>query len=229
MQYELPRVIVNYKAYTSGIGEKGLKLALIMQEKGKGKSVFGIAPQPQDLTFIARQVNIPVFAQHADPLDEDRSTGWVLPRSLAEVGVHGVLINHSEKPLPTGVVREVIELSRKYGLKTLVCASTPGRARKMAELGPDAIAVEPPELIGTKTSVSEAEPEVVTKAVTNVHDINQSIKVFVGAGIHSSKDASQALRLGAYGVLLASAVMKAEDVESEIKALVKGVEDGLSK
>ncbi len=222
-----PRVIVNYKAYETGIAEAGLKLAFIMEKYGK--EFFGIAPQMQDLTFIARQTSIPVFSQHADPLDEDKATGWVLPRSLAKAGVFGVILNHSERPLPTGRIEETIALARKYGLSSLVCANSPRRAREIAKLSPDAIAVEPPELIGTKTSVSEAEPEVIEKAVKNVHDVNPDILVFVGAGIHSSRDVSKALELGAYGVLLASGVMKARDVEGEIKALVKGVKDGLSK
>ena len=222
---DFPRIIVNYKAYETGIAERGLKLAFAIQRLGK--AYIGIAPQLVDTSLIARQVNIPVFAQHCDPLDKDKATGWILPRSLARIGVYGVLLNHSERPLALGRIKDTIGLARKYGLKTLVCADTPRQARDIAKLSPDAIAVEPPELIGTKTSVSEAEPEIVVKAVKNVHEINPDIKVFVGAGIHTRKDVAMALKLGAYGVLLASGVMLAGDVEKEIEELVKGVEEGL--
>ncbi len=222
---EFPRIVVNYKAYETGTGELGLKLAFTIEKLGKG--FVGIAPQLIDTTFISKQVSIPVFSQTADPLDRDRATGWVLPRSLAKVGVYGVLVNHSEHPMPLGRIKDVINLARDYGLKTLVCADSPRQAREIAKLGPDAIAVEPPELIGTGISVSEAEPDVVIKAVKNVHNINQGILVFVGAGIHTRHDVSQALKLGAYGVLLASGIMLSKNVEGEIKELVKGVEEGL--
>ncbi len=220
-----PRVVVNYKTYKTGIGERGLKLAFTIQERGG--EYFGIAPQVPDTTLIARQVSIPVFAQHADPLDEDRETGWILPRSLAEVGVYGVLLNHSEHPMPLGRIRDTILLAKRYGLKTLVCAESPSQAREIAKLGPDAVAVEPPELIGTKTSVSEAEPDVVVNTVKNIHEVNNSVLVFVGAGIHTREDVTKAIQLGAYGVLLASGVMLSENVEREITELKKGVEEGL--
>ncbi len=224
---DFPRVIVNYKTYESGIAEGGIKLALIMQEKGRG--YFGISPQVVDTSLIAKQVNIPVFSQHADPLDVDRATGWILPRTLARIGVYGVLLNHSEHPMPLGRIRDTINLSKQYGLKTLVCAESPSQAREIAKLGPDAVAVEPPELIGTKTSVSEAEPGVVTNTVKNIHDINPNILVFVGAGIHTKEDVAQALKLGAYGVLLASGVMKSDNVEKEIDDLAEGADSGLHK
>ncbi len=222
---EFPRIVVNYKTYPSGIAESGIKLALIMQDKGK--DFFGIAPQVVDTSLIAKQVNIPVFSQHADPLDKDRATGWILPRTLAKIGVYGVLLNHSEHPMPLGRIKDTINLAKSYGLKTLVCAESPSQAREIAKLGPDAVAVEPPELIGTKTSVSEAEPDVVVKTVKNIHDVNDNILVFVGAGIHTREDVTQALKLGAYGVLLASGVMKSDNVEKEIEELAKGAEDAL--
>ncbi len=219
---EFPRIILNYKAYETGTGERGLKLAFKIQERGK--EYFGIAPQIIDTSLIARQVSIPVFSQNADPMDRDRATGWVLPRSLANIGVYGILLNHSEHPMPIGSINDTIKLAREYGLKTLICAESPRQAREIAKLDPDAIAVEPPELIGTKTSVSEAEPDVVVRAVKNVHEINQGVKVFVGAGIHTGEDVSKAIELGAYGVLLASGIMQAANVDKEIDELVRGIE-----
>lgn len=224
---EFPRVIVNYKAYETGTAEKGLKLASIMEKHGGGH--FGIAPQVIDTSLMARQTSLPVFSQHADPMEKDKATGWILPRSLKAVGVYGIILNHSERPVPLGVMKDVLYLARQHSLKTLICADTPRQAREIAKIGPDAIAVEPPELIGTKTSVSEAEPEIVERSVKNVHDVNPDIKVFVGAGVHTSKDVSLALSMGAYGVLLASGIMLSNDVENEVKSLVKGVEDGLSR
>ncbi|MDH5791491.1 MAG: triose-phosphate isomerase, partial [Candidatus Bathyarchaeota archaeon] len=103
------------------------------------------------------------------------------------------------------------------------CVDTVEMGRTVAPLGPDAIAIEPPELIGTGTPVSKARPEVVSGAVDAVHRIDPEIEVLCGAGITNGEDAAAALRLGARGVLVASGVVKAGDPHRALLELAEAV------
>ena len=73
------------------------------------------------------------------------------------------------------------------------------------------LAIEPPELIGTGIPVSKAKPEVVRGAVQAVQKINPDVHVLCGAGISTGDDVARAIELGAEGVLLASAYVKAKE------------------
>ncbi len=97
-------------------------------------------------------------------------------------------------------------------------------AKRVALLNPDAIAIEPPELIGSGISVSTAQPEIVSGAVEAVHTINPDVKVLCGAGITNGEDASAALDLGAKGILVASGVVKAEDPYKALLELARAMQ-----
>jgi triosephosphate isomerase len=90
---------------------------------------------------------------------------------------------------------------------------------KITEFEPDLIAVEPPELIGGDISVSNAQPEVITKAL----ELIGAGKLLVGAGVKSGEDVKKAIELGASGVLLASGVTKAENPEKVLEDLANGL------
>ncbi|HKJ60175.1 MAG TPA: triose-phosphate isomerase, partial [Halobacteriales archaeon] len=90
-----------------------------------------------------------------------------------------------------------------------------------ATLGPDAVAVEPPELIGTGTPVSRADPDVVRDAVDAVAAVAPDVDVLCGAGISTGDDVVAARELGADGVLLASGVAKADDPAAALSDLVE--------
>ncbi len=55
-----------------------------------------------------------------------------------------------------------------------------------------------------------------------IKEVNQRVKVLVGAGISNKEDVKKALELGAEGVLLASAVTKAQNFYEKIKELAEG-------
>ena len=90
----------------------------------------------------------------------------------------------------------------------------------MAALAPDAVAVEPPELIGTGTPVSSADPAIVKEAVAAADGVDEDLDVYCGAGISTGEDVRAARELGAAGVLLASGVAKAEDPRAALENLV---------
>jgi triosephosphate isomerase len=102
----------------------------------------------------------------------------------------------------------------------VVCANNPDQVAAAAALGPDAVAVEPPELIGTGTPVSGADPDIVEDAVAAAERVDPDVDVYCGAGISTGEDVVAARELGADGVLLASGVAKAEDPRAALEALV---------
>ncbi len=215
---------INLKAYKEAIGDRLIEILRSAEEVYKETGVrIVVAPQHVYLPIAIYEVeNVDIFAQHMDPIDPGAHTGWILPESLKDVGVKGVILNHSEHQMKIEDLEIAIKRAKELGLETIVCANDPVVAEAIAVLNPDYVAVEPPELIGTGVSVSQAKPEIVSNAVQWVKKINPKVKVLVGAGISSKEDVKKALELGADGVLLASAVARAEDPYSKIKELAEG-------
>ena len=179
-----------------------------------------IAPQTASLSSVA-QTGVETWAQHVDPIDPGSNTGAILPESVAGAGATGTILNHSERRLTLADIDDAIEAARRANLETIVCANTPDQIAAVASLGPDAVAVEPPALIGSGTPVSRADPEIVEDAVAAAAGVDESISVLCGAGISTGEDVIAARDLGADGVLLASGVAKAEDPAAALLALVE--------
>ncbi|MEL9940332.1 MAG: triose-phosphate isomerase [Ignisphaera sp.] len=207
-----PVLAINFKAYNTAFGQKALEIAKAAEKAAKEYDVEVIViPPATELRRIASEVSIPVFAQHADPYEFGAYTGWLPVAALKEMNVKGVLINHSEHRIRLDEIVAIVEAARKYGLETLVCADTPIAAAAIAAIKPVALAVEPPELIGTGIAVSKAKPEVITNTVQRVREVNKDVIILTGAGISSAEDVEAAIRLGTAGVLVASAIMKAQN------------------
>ncbi|MFW5747126.1 MAG: triose-phosphate isomerase, partial [Nanoarchaeota archaeon] len=95
-------------------------------------------------------------------------------------------------------------------------------AARIAAMGPDMVAVEPPELIGGDISISTGRPGLITETVEAVRKVTQDVPVLCGAGVSTTQDVRTSLQLGAKGVLLASGVMKADDPAAVLTDLVEG-------
>jgi len=209
---QTPMIIVNFKTYLEATGKKALKLAKKAERVSVAAKVsIGVAPQFADIATVAEAVNIPVFAQHVDPVQPGSHTGHVIAESIKEAGAVGTLINHSERQLKLSDIDKAIRKTRESGLLSVVCANNPSISAAVATLKPEIIAVEPPELIGTGIPVSKAKPEVVTETVRVVREVNPKVTILCGAGITRAEDVVAALRLGTQGVLVASGIVKAKD------------------
>jgi len=209
---DTPLIIVNFKTYLEATGKKAVELAKKAEKVSlETKVSIGVAPQPTDMSTIAKSVKIPVFAQHTDPVQPGSHTGHVLAEAVKETGATGTLINHSERQLKLSDIDAVIKITREKGLVSVVCANNPSISAAVATLKPDILAIEPPELIGTGIPVSKAKPEVITNTVRLVREINPKVVILCGAGISHGEDVAAALRLGTQGVLVASGVVKAKD------------------
>ncbi|BFI73129.1 triosephosphate isomerase [Nanoarchaeota archaeon] len=215
---------INLKAYKETIGKKAIELLEAAEKVAEEYGIeIVIAPQYVDIYPLAQKAKkVKIFSQHIDPVEPGAFTGHVLPESVKEAGAVGTLLNHSEKQMKVEEIEKAINIAKNLGLTTIVCANDNLVGAALAKLDPDYIAVEPPELIGTGISVSKAKPEIVINSVKMIKEVNPKVKVLVGAGISNKDDVKKALELGAEGVLLASAVTKANNFYEKIKELAEG-------
>lgn len=211
-KFQTPIVVVNFKTYLEATGKTAVELARRAEKVSKETGVcVAVAPQTADLRIVAETVEIPVFAQHVDPIKAGSFTGHVLAESIKEAGAVGTLINHSEKQLRLSDIDAITKIIREKGMISLVCANNPSISVAVATLKPDIVAIEPPELIGSGIPVSKAQPDVITGAVELVRNVNKKVAVLCGAGITRGDDVAAALKLGTQGVLVASGIVKAKD------------------
>jgi len=208
---DFPLILVNLKTYRVAMGEGAVSLAAVAEEVSKRTGVcVAVAPQAVDLRVVVEATEVPVFAQHVDPIGYGKYTGHMMPEVVADAGCSGTLISHSERRLELEVIEATVKRAREVGLLQVVCVDKVERGRAVAPFRPDVVAIEPPELIGTGIPVSKAKPEVVSGAVEAVKGVDPRVKVLCGAGITNGEDVAAALKLGAEGVLVASGVVKAE-------------------
>jgi len=222
MSVKDPVVIVNFKVYTEVESVKSLELAQKCQNVAEETGANIIACPPMvELSYVADQVEIPVYSQNVDPRKPGSGTGFTTPSLVKAAGASGTLINHSEHKQPAEDVGTCVQMCKDLGLTTCVCADTVEIARDLARFSPYYIAVEPPELIGGDISVTKANPAIVKNTVEQVKSVDKGIKVLCGAGVKNGEDVKAAIDLGAEGVLLASGVVKAADPEAVIRDLVR--------
>ena len=212
-------VLVNLKAYAAD----PVEIATVAHEVADESGVrIAVAPQTAHLKRVA-ETGVETWAQHVSPVEHGSHTGSALAEAVADAGAVGTLINHSEKRLKLADVDGAVAAAERAGLETVVCANNPEQVGAAAALGPDAVAVEPPELIGGDVSVSQADPDIVEDAVAAANAVDDSVDVLCGAGVSTGEDLDAAGDLGAEGVLLASGVAKADDPRAALSGLVDPV------
>lgn len=215
--------LVNFKNYKQGIGKSGFKILEAMERAAKEfPSIdFISSPSTPFLISMKRKADkVQVFSQHSDPVPLGAYTGHIPPKLLKEININGTLINHSEKQLKFEKIKNVIEMGNTLDLTVCACAPTPDLAGKLANIQPDYIAYEPPELIGTDTSVSEAKPKLLSESVKTIKNKSDGLtQPLCGAGIKGPKDVRKAIKLGVKGILIASGIIKAEKPYKKLKEL----------
>lgn len=219
-------VLINFKTYPETIGEKGIQLAKDLSKVKSKKYQIAIAPSLLNVKDVCDQIgrrkskgnskktksskeNINIYAQHADPITVGSHTGHISLKELKEMGVTGVILNHSERKRPYTIIKETVKICKKLHLKTIICVSYIFDIKDFSRLKPNYIAYEPKKLIGGNISVTNAKPKIIEKAVKVLNKKSSHIGLLVGAGVHSREDLRKAVQLGAGGVLIGHAVPKA--------------------
>jgi len=205
-------IFINYKAYAEASGQRAIFLTRILEEVAHAAQVKIIpVVQATDVREVVSSTTLEVWVQKA-----------VLPEAVFEDGAIGTFLNHSEAKFASfDELAKASDRAKEVGLKTLIFAKDVEELRNTCSLGPNFVAYEPPELIGSTTaSVVQAKSEIVTEAVEIAR--HAGIPLVVGAGVHSAQDVKKSLELGAVGVAVATDVVKAEDPRKELLELTEG-------
>lgn len=220
-----PLIVVNFKTYATAMGHKAVQLAQAMERASQDHVRMVAVVSAFDLHAVKQAApSLEVWSQHLDPVGQGSFTGWLQPENAIERGSQGTIINHAEHKVEIEHVRNLMQ-QLPEGFPICACAADVDEAHRLADLGPTFIAVEPPELIGGDISVTTADPAIVSDTVNAVRNINPDVRVLCGAGVKDGKDVKTAVELGAHGVLLASGVTKASDVDAVLADLVAGLEN----
>jgi len=206
-----PIIVINLKTYKQG--EKVLKLASIIEKIDKN-IILGV--QASDIYEATKKTKLRIYSQHVDYEKKGKATGYVLPEAIKKDGAVGSFLNHSEHKLSFDILKKTIKRCKQTGLKTIVFTSSIKEATKIEKLKPDYLIYEPPELVGGKKSVSKEKPELIKKIKNKI-----SMKFLVGAGIHNKEDVQIAMKLGASGFAISSAITKAKNPEKVLRELLK--------
>ncbi len=205
-----PLIVINFKTYKQGKAAIDLARKIAKVDKN---IIIGV--QASDIKEITEETKLKVYAQHVEYFWPGRHTGYILPEAVREDKAAGTFLNHSEHKLKFRILKKTIKRCREAGLKVLVFASSLKEAKKIQKLKPDYLVIEPPELVAGKISVSKAKPELIEK-------IKNKLKMpfLVGAGIHNSEDVKIAMKLGASGIAVSSAITKARNPEKKLRELL---------
>ena len=214
-----PLIVINFKTYQTASGDSALLLAKEMDRFTDREFRMIAVVSAFDLSSISKSVrNVEVWTQHLDPVGRGSHTGWLEPELALHHGAVGTIINHAEHKVSIEHVKNLMAmLPDDFPICT--CAADVDEAIALAKLNPTFIAVEPPELIGGDISVTTADPTIVSDTVAAVKSTNSNVRVLCGAGVKNGQDVKMAIQLGAEGVLLASGVTKATDVNSVLDDL----------
>ena len=225
MAMKTPVIVINFKVYSEVDGQRCYDLVSICDDIASqyGANIVICPPMPYLAKVVEIAKNVPVFAQHVDPIRPGSHTGYVTAESIKASGASGTLINHSEHRLILADIDLAIGRCKEVGLETIVCTNNIATSKAAATLNPDYVAVEPPELIGGDISVTTASPEIVSGTVEAIKELNPKVEVLCGAGVKTGKDVAKAIELGTVGVLLASGVTKAQDPRRALEDLVSGL------
>lgn len=210
-------LILNFKTFEESSGEN---LDKIMNEIAElSDSKIYIAPEVGELVSTKEKFpSFNIISQNVDDTEVGKSTGWLPPEILLENDIDISIYNHSEHRVwDENILNKITNIQAK-GLKLIVCCQDLSEAAELIKVKPFAIAYEPPDLIGSGISVT-TRPEVVKEFINIVPD---GILQIIGAGVSTGEDVKSAIELGADGVLVASAFVKASDHKAKLQELLNG-------
>ena len=216
-------LVINMKNYLEGSRDEAVRISKTSNHASKKYGVtIAIAPPIGMLSEMIRYHDT-IFAQHLDNVDVGSTTGYVVPEIARGIGVIGSLINHSEHRIPASDIKALVRRLKKLDMISVVCVKDNMETRKYLKLNPDYIAIEPPELIGSGRAVSRERPEVIAEAAHVIQEAGNGTKLLCGAGIVSSDDVTEAIKLGSDGIMVASGIIKARNRSKKIVEFTEAI------
>ena len=212
-------VVVNFKTYQTAHGASAEELAVAMSGIETNARMIAAVSALDLAAVVTAAPGLEVWCQHLDPVGFGSNTGWLHPETAIERGATGTLINHAEHKVSIEHVAMLLDQVPE-GFEVCACAADIDEAMAMAALVPNYVAVEPPELIGGDTSVTNADPDIVSDTAAAVREVSDEVGILCGAGVKTGADVAKAIELGTTGVLLASGVTKADDPAAALSGLI---------
>ena len=184
-----------------------------------------LTPQAIDLVLLAPRLrHVLLLVPHLDPVTPGAGSGAFLAEAAREAGAAGALLNHAERRLALSDIAGAIRRAKEVGLFAVVCADSPDQATAIAQLAPELILAEPPDLIGGNRSVAAVRSDFIAETLARVRAVNPSIGVLNSAGIRTPEDAAAVIEAGADGTGTTSGVVKAADPPGMLGAMAAAVE-----
>lgn len=149
-----------------------------------------------------------VLAPYMDTIRPGRGMADVLPEAVHAAGAQGVVINHCERPMTLGQIRETIERATELDMLSFACADTVAEAKAIAQLEPDILNPEPTELIGSGQASSM---DYVREVSEQIKATNPGILVEQAAGITTAQQIFDFIMAGSDGAGSASGILKSSD------------------
>ena len=216
--------IINLKNYIETAGDNTLRIVKDAERVSEKLDVEIIISPPQpSLALIAKQTKLKVISQHIDLKRHGATTGFYVAEIIEKVGAIGSLINHSEHGIRKEEIKQLIEKLKEINLLSFVCVKTVEELREILNFEPDFIAIEPPELIGTKKSISSEKPFLIQKSNELIKQENHGSKLICGAGINNGEDIKLAVANGASGILVSSSITRANNWYDKIFELASAL------
>ena len=212
-------------------GETAVELAL---EADRAAAEHGVTilfdPQYVDIPAVAQATaHILVFAQHMDPVTIGRGNGSVLPEALKAAGAHGTMLNHTERPMTLSDIARAIRRADEVGLLTVVSSDSPEQAAAVAQLRPNIVLAEPPELIGGNVSVATQMRDFVEQTARLVAGVDPEVLVMCAAGIRTAADVAAIVELGVGATGTTSGITRAPDPIAAMWSMVAAMADAWKK
>lgn len=213
-------ILINFKIYKETFGDRAIELAKIVKEIGdKHKIRTIITTSALDAVRVKNETGAEIWLQNVDEFTDGKHSGWVSAEQAMALGIKGSLLNHSEHKIAKGKMAKILK-HKPAGFEIMVCVGTVGQIRSWTnKLKPEWILFEPPALIAsTDKSVATEEPEMIGEVVKAAG----KIPVIIGAGVKSQLDTKTALKLGAKGVMLASAFVTSKNPKELLEEIASG-------
>ena len=177
-------IFLALKTYKQTTGDEVIKILSPVKkvQEETGVSIIACA-QATDVYRIKKELDIEVWAQHIDPIDPGKNTGWISPYSIRQAGATGVLINHSEHKIPEEAIIKTVEKAKQYGLKTMLIGHTVEMVEKFNSFDINFISYEKEDLIASTTSMIDQQEEAIKELIKKLKH-----PLIIGAGINDGED-----------------------------------------
>lgn len=216
-----PYLSINPKSYL--FGQQLLELARGVDELAGayGIDTMFTAPYVYLAQIVSETRNLIITAQGMDGIVPGRGMGLVLPDSLADVGVKGVVLNHAERPMTVHELACAVARCRELGLNSTIAVDSIEEAKMVAVLQPTTIICEQSALIGTGKT---ADTRYMQETTAAIRALSPQTLISQSAGVKSGDDVYRAIANGADGTGSSSSVACAEDPLSIVESMFEGAD-----